>query len=282
MYGLKETTQMADESPIQNDNYTAKSVILVSRNQNEPLPVQLEDGKTIVGNSASNSGISQVTVPVPDGDPTHFLNGDGEFVESGGGGGGTPQRSWTVRCAAALPGSRTGLSFDGITLVDGELVACVSSSGPSSANQGVWVVNSGAWTRPTGFETGDDVCGHTIYVTDGGNIGKEYVVTRRSSTESTAIVGTDGLAHTVIAGFPGLARFQSEQFVGDETSSYVTSISDIDAGQAVVQVFQDPGTGFEAMSPDAVSIKVNGAVTLTFTDPLVLNRAYRVNITDAQ
>lgn len=76
---------MADESPIQNDNYTAKSVILVSRNQNEPLPVQLEDGKAVVGDSAANSGIAQVLVPVPDGDDTHFLNGDGAWTVPPGG-----------------------------------------------------------------------------------------------------------------------------------------------------------------------------------------------------
>lgn len=79
---------MADESPIQNDNYTDKSVILVSRNQNEPLPVQLQDGKAIVGDSAVNSGVAQVAVPVPDGNVAHFLNGLGAWTTPAGGGGG--------------------------------------------------------------------------------------------------------------------------------------------------------------------------------------------------
>lgn len=114
---------MADESPIQNDNYTAKSVILVSRNQNEPLPVQLEDGKAIVGDSTANSGIAQVAVPVPDGDNTHFLNGDGEWAAPAGGG--VSQLGWrtTFSLAVDLDESTTTvirpdlstLTLDGVT-----------------------------------------------------------------------------------------------------------------------------------------------------------------------
>lgn len=258
-----------------------------------PYKNQLGDGVHIPSDLISNvgeiaqRGLNDELVAIASGSEGQVLTyqADGTLAAAdatGGEGGSGAQRTWTVRTANSLPGSRIGLDFDGITHDDGELVVTISSSGPNAVNQGVWSVHAGAWTRPEGFDTGDDVCGHTVYVTDGTNVGKEFVVTRRSSTASTAVVGTDGLAHSVLAGIPSLARFRSESFDGDETSSYVTTIDDVDAGQAVVQVYENAGPGFVVMGPDAVGIKVNGAVTLTFTDPTVMSRAYRVNIADAQ
>jgi hypothetical protein len=71
---------MPDDRPVLRRDYNGKSVVLVARSDGDPLPVALPDGHALVGKASDNDGVDTVEVPVPDGDGTHFLNGDGEWV----------------------------------------------------------------------------------------------------------------------------------------------------------------------------------------------------------
>lgn len=88
-------------------------------------------------------------------------------VTGGGGGGGN-----TIESADVTPGptgiTRTGLQdFDGQTGADGDIVFVFGGGGTQRINSGLWVMHSGAWTRPTGWTTGDDVAGKQVAIKNG-------------------------------------------------------------------------------------------------------------------
>lgn len=233
--------------------------------------------------AVEDTGYETGEIPVVSGgtpDGTLFLRDDGVWAESGGG---ADARTFTVVAAGSLPANPpTGLAgtYDDVTLVDGDQVLIKSSSNPNSAFRGVWVAHVGAWTRPAGFETGDNVCGVIVYVAGGtADKGKEFVIRQRSSDAAVAIVGTDGLSANEISA-PNTARFRSEQFIGDGGTSYVSTIDNVAAGQGIVQVYTDTGSGFILLDVSDVAVKINGAITLTFSSPTVGAQPYRLNIVD--
>jgi len=74
----------------------------------------------------------------------------------------------SVRCmsdsnVASLSG--TGATMDGATLAANDRVLLTAQS--TASQNGVWVVNSGAWTRPTDFPSGAVVTGRVVLVTNG-------------------------------------------------------------------------------------------------------------------
>lgn len=56
--------------------------------------------------------------------------------------------------------------IDGVTPADGDIVLLTAES--SSVNNGLWVVHSGAWARPTFYASGSDMAGAVVFV-QGGN-----------------------------------------------------------------------------------------------------------------
>lgn len=51
-----------EDHPVLKSAYNGKSVVLVSRNEGEPLPIALPDGHTIIGASTENDGVATAAV----------------------------------------------------------------------------------------------------------------------------------------------------------------------------------------------------------------------------
>ena len=89
-----------------------------------------------------------------------------------------------------LSGEQT---VDAIALVDGDRVLCKDQS--TSANNGIYVVRTGAWERAPDWDgTGDVVTGTLVFVTAGTtNAKRVYYV----STTGTITIGTTSVSFTL-------------------------------------------------------------------------------------
>ena len=96
---------------------------------------------------------------------------------------------------ASLSGLAT--TVDSILLsADGKRVLL---AGQTTASQnGIWVVHSGAWTRPTDMAAGSDGAGNFVFVEQGTNFGDSGWVC--TSDSGSAVVGTNSLAWTQFSG----------------------------------------------------------------------------------
>ena len=98
-----------------------------------------------------------------------------------------------------IPLTGHGQTIDGFTIssvYDGSFVlinaqGLQSTTNPISINNGVYVVSSGTWLRPTELENGDKATGTAMLIKQGVvNAGKTFVCTTGNTT-SPSIIGTD-------------------------------------------------------------------------------------------
>ncbi len=78
----------------------------------------------------------------------------------------TPAACVSVTNVASLSGLNT---YDGYTLVTGDTVLLVAQS--TASQNGVWIVASGSWIRPTEFASGSTIKGRSILITNGATYG---------------------------------------------------------------------------------------------------------------
>ncbi len=102
-----------------------------------------------------------------------------------GAAGGLPanlQTFYLVRAATTLPVTLSGNQVvDGVALVDGDRVLVKNQTIFNSAQHGVYVVSSGAWTRATDFDTWSETIGYVAKVTEGiANSGMSYTTSTAS------------------------------------------------------------------------------------------------------
>lgn len=112
-------------------------------------------------------------------------------------------------------------TIDSITLVDGERAALTAQSTP--AENGVWEVHAGAWTRPLDFDTGDAAANRTFMVQQ-GTVYEETQWTV-STNPPNDIIDTDALALVQIAG-PGTG------VTSIATAAGTTGVTVLDDGSA--------------------------------------------------
>ena len=90
----------------------------------------------------------------------------------------------------ALSGLQT---IDGVTLITNNRVLLINQTNP--VENGLWEAQSGSWTRPTDFNTGDTSGTAYVLITNGANnAGSSYL-----STTPTAIIDTDPIAFTLFS-----------------------------------------------------------------------------------
>ena len=104
---------------------------------------------------------------------------------------------------ATTPVSTSGISsIDGVTISNGNRVLLTAQS--SSIANGVWVVNStGAWTRPTDYNTGSYLVKGTLVFVQSGNT---YANTIWQVSGGSGVIGTDAStwANIMAAGAPNV------------------------------------------------------------------------------
>jgi hypothetical protein len=160
-----------------------------------------------------------------------------------------------VRMFTSSGQALTGLAtIDGHTFVDGERV--LRNVSPGDANNGPWVVHSGAWTRPTDYPTGASFRSRFVGV-DGGT----YATTLWTfGSDSAIVVGTNattwvqvGASTTVTLNYLGL--------FGDGSDGAAT----LD-GAATVAWAALTGGNLYTMSRDAylTNLTVNSGQTIKF------------------
>jgi hypothetical protein len=78
-------------------------------------------------------------------------------------------------------------TVDGVTLVNGNTILLIAQT--NAVNNGLWVVASGAWTRPTDFETGTTADMAYVLILEGNT----YAGSSWVCNTPDAIIGTDDL-----------------------------------------------------------------------------------------
>lgn len=94
---------------------------------------------------------------------------------------------------ASLSGTTT---IDGVALAISDRVLLAGQTDP--IENGIWVVQSGAWTRPVDYATGTDASQAYVYTGNGGTVhaNEEWICT---STPGAATIGTDGVTFILFA-----------------------------------------------------------------------------------
>lgn len=95
-----------------------------------------------------------------------------------------------VRALSTTNVTLSGLgAFGGLgSLNDGDRAGLSGQTDPKE--NGIWVAHSGAWTRPSDFNTGMDVSGAYFIVEEGTSADREFLIT---SDTGSAVVGTNNL-----------------------------------------------------------------------------------------
>lgn len=96
----------------------------------------------------------------------------------------------SVRVATTTSVTQSSLAaIDGITLVDGDRI--LDKDNATGANRGFWVAHTGAWTRPTDFDTSAKVTASLSVMVEEGttNADKQFTLT----TNAPIVLGTTGL-----------------------------------------------------------------------------------------
>lgn len=123
---------------------------------------------------------------------------DGTLLASDASGGASFDFVADVTPGSASP-TRTGLQdFDGVTGVDGLIVFVYGGGGSNRINSGLWQMNSGAWTRPTGWTTSTDITGYSVSVKSGTLYGGTKWSLARGS-----VLGTDQQFWDAVVRGPG-------------------------------------------------------------------------------
>lgn len=96
----------------------------------------------------------------------------------------------SVRVATTASVAQSSLTaIDGITLVDGDRI--LDKDNATAANRGIWVVHTGAWTRPTDFDTSAKVTASLSTMVEEGTLSadKQFTLT----TNGAIVLGTTAL-----------------------------------------------------------------------------------------
>jgi hypothetical protein len=155
-----------------------------------------------------------------------------------------------------LTGTQT---IDGVSLAAGERVLLTGQTTPSE--NGIWLVQAGAWTRPSDFETGDTVAGAFTFVEEGTTYGDTGWLC--TSDQGADVVDTDPLTFTqfssagVIVAGDGLTKTGNTLDVGAGPGIIVNANDvEVDYGElADIQPLGStnaPGTLDEAARADHV------------------------------
>jgi hypothetical protein len=96
----------------------------------------------------------------------------------------------SVRVATTTSVTQSSLTaIDGVTLVDGDRI--LDKDNATAANRGIWVAHTGAWTRPTDFDTSAKVTASLSVMVEEGTVygDKQFTLT----TNAPIVLGTTGL-----------------------------------------------------------------------------------------
>ena len=100
-------------------------------------------------------------------------------------------------CAASLVTLSGQQTIDGVALAVGDRVLCTGQTDDAATN-GIWLCQTGAWTRPADFDTSAEaLAGAAMLVTEGGTYGDKAFTL---STNAPINLGTTALAFVQITG----------------------------------------------------------------------------------
>jgi hypothetical protein len=162
--------------------------------------------------------------------------------------------SWKEAARAGLTTNRalTGLTAtDGVTPVANERILLMGQTAP--AENGLWLAQSGAWTRPTDYDAAGEAEGAVVFVLEGTlNGDKAFVCT----TNAPITIGTTG---TVWVQFGGGAVYSAGAgLVG-------TNTFDVVAGDTSLTVAADDVRVNTAVIATVASVALKADKTITLT-----------------
>lgn len=110
-------------------------------------------------------------------------------------------RALAASNVASLSGTTT---IDGVSLGVGDRVLLTAQS--TATENGIWVVQAGAWTRPTDFSTGDSAASAIVSVQEGTTYADQ--TWQVQSNTGSDIIGTDTLTVAVLSAGGGTVTLQ--------------------------------------------------------------------------
>jgi len=186
--------------------------------------VDESDSYTWVTGSHDFTGSGGVTVPTPTGDTDAVTKAYADALRQGA----KPKDP-----AEALADSNQTLSglpsnIDGVTSWSaGDRVLLTNQTTPSE--NGIWEVQTGSWTRPVDFDTGDSAGGSQIWIHAGTNYGdSQWTCTTDPPND---VVDTDSIAFTQTSGAgqitagTGLTKSGNTIQVGDGSTGNINGIA---------------------------------------------------------
>lgn len=99
--------------------------------------------------------------------------------------------------------SGTGQTVDGKALNEAGVHTCLCTAQTSADENGLWLVQSGPWTRPANFATGSDAGGVRVYIQEGTD--HHDTVWACTTDDPDAVVDTDNLAWKLMPAGVGTA-----------------------------------------------------------------------------
>jgi len=157
-------------------------------------------------------------------------------------------RAVAVSDVASLSGAT---SVDGVSLVAGDRVLLTAqTSGNGAIDNGIWVVQTGAWTRPADFATGDECASAFTFVEEGTDYADSGWVC--TTDDSADVIDTNANNWTQFSGAGQITA-------GDGLSKDGNTI-DVNAGDGIEIVTDrvtvdlaatNPGLQFVGTTPDA-------------------------------
>lgn len=114
-----------------------------------------------------------------------------------------------VRAQGDVPTLSGFVTVDGEVMADGDYVLCDQQT--ATTEDGMYVVRSGAWERPTGWEVGDTVGGYYVFIKEGTDDDNGYICTNDNGVD---IVGTDDLVFVQFSNAGGGANKQLSNLEG--------------------------------------------------------------------
>lgn len=168
---------------------------------------------------------------------------------------------------ASLSGTTT---IDAVVLSAGDRVLLTAQS--TGAQNGIWVVQSGAWVRPNDFPTGGSAAGALIQVNRGTTYGNQ--LWSCTSDEGSDIIGTSTTSFSQITGSGGGGSLQSSYAAGNTITTGTgegnliiegTELMQVTAtgGLVVDSVFDFNGTAFTVDMSPSNGFTLNGTATST-------------------
>ena len=116
-----------------------------------------------------------------------------------------------------LSGAQT---VDGVSLVDGDRVLLTGQT--TASENGIWIVRTGTWERPTDFKAGTSVAGAFCFVEEGTSYADSgWVCTSNGGSD---VVGTNGLSFTQFSGAGSISAGNGLQKTGNTLSVKVADL----------------------------------------------------------